>query len=192
MLLVCCLTFSLFFQLCQHAGVKHRKAILRFLLQFDSNELQLFFSLLLKSLIPNNLQVKMFGSHSDNILGNVSDIVGASTEICIENFTLKKSNGFLHLVEEIFVTFDMAHISPFLNILLTIVARLLESCMRNLKSDSTGKYPCNQSNGHDNDCLTNMEVGNSVDMDECRKEIHAVDHMEVCHIITFTGSFSFT
>ncbi|XP_039847986.1 small subunit processome component 20 homolog isoform X2 [Panicum virgatum] len=146
--------------------------------KFDSNELQLFFSLLLKSLIPNNLQVKMFGSHSDNLLGNVSDIVGASTEICIENFTLKKSNGFLHLVEEIFVTFDMAHISPFLNILLTIVARLLESCTRNLKSDSTGKYPCNQSNGHDNDCLTNMEVGNSVDMDECRKEIHAVDHME--------------
>ena len=134
----------------------------------------------------------MFGSHSDNLLGNVSDIVGASTEICIENFTLKKSNGFLHLVEEIFVTFDMAHISPFLNILLTIVARLLESCMRNLRSDSAGKYPCNQSNGHDNDCLTNMEVGNSADMDECCKEIHAVDHLEVCHIIAFTGSFSFS
>ncbi|KAG2589626.1 small subunit processome component 20 homolog [Panicum virgatum] len=162
----------------KHAGVKHRKAILRFLLQFDSNELQLFFSLLLKSLIPNSLQLKMFGSHSDNLLGNVSDIVGASTEICIENFTLKKLNGFLHLIEEIFGTFDMAHISPFLNVLLTIVARLLESCMRNLRSDSAGKYPCNQSNCHDNDCLTNMEVGNSADMDECCKEIHAVDHLE--------------
>lgn len=133
----------------------------------------------------------MFGSHSDNLLGNVSDIVGTSTEICIENFTWKKANGFLHLVEEIFCTFDMAHISPFLNVLLIIVARLLESCMQNLRSDSDGKYPCKQSNDHDNDCLINVDMSNSADRDEHPKEIHIVDHMEVCGIITL-GSFSFT
>ncbi|KAF8670965.1 hypothetical protein HU200_050235 [Digitaria exilis] len=162
----------------KHAGVSHRKAILRFLLQFDSNELQLFFSLLLKSLVPGSLQLKMFGSRSDNLVGNVSDIVRTSTEIGIENFTWKKANGFLHLVEEIFCTFDMAHISPFLNVLLIIVARLLESCMRNLRSDSDGKNPCKQSNDHDNECLANVDVSNSADMGECPKEIHVVDHME--------------
>uniref|UniRef100_K3XDN4 Uncharacterized protein n=1 Tax=Setaria italica TaxID=4555 RepID=K3XDN4_SETIT len=163
----------------KHAGVSHRKAILRFLLQFDSNELQLFFSLLLKSLIPGSLQLKIFGSQSDNPLGNVSDIIGTSTEICIENFTWKKANGFLHLVEEIFGTFDMAHISPFLNVLLIIVARLLESCMRNIRSASDGKYGCNQSNDHDDGGLANVEVGNSANMNECPKEIHGADHTEL-------------
>lgn len=153
--------FHYVFAFCQHAGVSHRKAILRFLLQFDSNELQLFYSLLLKSLIPGSLQLKIFGSQSNNPVGNVSDIIGTSTEICVENFTWKKANGFLHLVEEIFCTFDMAHISTFLNVLLIIVARLLESCMRNIRSASDGKYDCNQSNDHDDDGLTNMELGNS-------------------------------
>jgi len=165
----------------KHTGVSHRKAILRFLLQLDSNELELFFSLLLRSLIPGGLQLKMFGSQSDNLLGNFTDIVGTSTEICVENFTWKKANGFIHLVEEIFGTFDMAHISPFLNVLLIIVARLLESCMRNLRSGSDGKYPCNQSNDHDNDCSINSEVGNSVNLDESRKEMHLGDHMEEPH-----------
>lgn len=177
-----CLTSPLFFAFCQHTGVSHRKAILRFLLQFDSNELELFFSLLLRSLIPGSLQLKMFGSQSDNLLGNFTDIVGTSTEICVENFTWKKANGFIHLVEEIFGTFDMTHISPFLNVLLIIVARLLESCMRNLRSESDGKYLCNQSNGHDNNCSINSEVGNSVNVDECRKEMDLEDHMEVRHI----------
>lgn len=162
----------------KHTGVSHRKAILRFLLQFDSNELQLFFSLFLKSLIPGCLQHKIFGSKSDNILGNVSDIVGTSTELCLENFTWKKANGFVHLVEEIFGTFDMTHISPFLNVLLIIVARLLESCMRNLKSDSDEKYPGKHSNDHHNDCSINMEVGNSANVDACPKEMHVRDHME--------------
>lgn len=134
----------------------------------------------------------MFGSLSDNLLANVSDIVGTSTEICIENFTWKKTNGFIHLVEEIFSTFDMAHISPFLNVLLIIVARLLESCTRNLRSDSDGKYPCKQSNDHDNDCSINSEVVNSVNRDECSKEMHLRDHMEVCHIITFMGALIFS
>ncbi|CAN6230070.1 unnamed protein product [Urochloa humidicola] len=132
----------------------------------------------------------MFSSQSDK-LGNVFDIVGDSTEICIENFTLKKANGFLHLVEEMFGTSDMAHISPFLNVLLITVARLLESCMWNLKSHSDKKHPHNQSNDHDNDCSKHMEVGNSANMIECHKEIHVVDHAEVCRIIAFFGFFQF-
>ncbi|WVZ69932.1 hypothetical protein U9M48_018646 [Paspalum notatum var. saurae] len=162
----------------KHTGVSHRKAILRFLLQFDSNELHLFFSLLLKSLIPGSLQHKITGFKSENLLGNASDIVGTSPEICIENFTWKKANGFVHLVEDIFGTFDMAHISPFLNFLLIIVARLLESCMRNLKSDNDGEYPSKQSNDHDNDCSVNMEVDNSANVDGCPEEMHVGDHME--------------
>uniref|UniRef100_A0A0A9EEA2 HTH arsR-type domain-containing protein n=1 Tax=Arundo donax TaxID=35708 RepID=A0A0A9EEA2_ARUDO len=162
----------------KHTGVSHRKAILRFLLQFDSNELELFFSLLLKSLVPGSLQLKMFSYQSDNLLTNISDIVGASAEICIENFTWKKANGFLHLVEEMFGTFDMAHIRPFLNGLLMIVARLLESCMQNLRSESDEKYPCNQSNDLDNDCSMNLEVVNSTNVKECQKEMPIVDRME--------------
>ncbi|KAL6615458.1 hypothetical protein ACP70R_037728 [Stipagrostis hirtigluma subsp. patula] len=163
----------------KHTGVSHRKAILRFLLQFDSNELQLFFSLLLKSLIPGSLQLRMLGSQPDNLFRNISDIVGASTEICIENFTWKKANGFLHLVEEIFGTFDLTHISPFLNVLLVIVARLLESCMRNLRSERDEKYPCKQSNDPDNDCSMNLEVDNSTNFKECPTEKLVEDHMEV-------------
>jgi U3 small nucleolar RNA-associated protein 20 len=185
------LTSSLFFAFCQHTGASHRKAILRFLLQFDSNELELFFSLLLRSLIPGSLQLKMFGSQPDNLLGSFSDIVGTSTEICVENFTWKKANGFIHLVEEIFGTFDMPHISPFLNVLLIIVARLLESCMRNLRNESDGKYPCNQTNDHGNGCSINSEVGNSVNVDECFKEMHLEGHMEVRHIITFMDALIF-
>ena len=110
---------------CQHTGVSHRKAILRFLLQFDSNELQLFFSLLLKSLVPGSLQLEKFSCQSGNLLGrSISDIVGMSTEICVENLTWKRANGFLHLVEEIFGSFGMAHISPFLNTIMIIVVQI--------------------------------------------------------------------
>ncbi|KAG8051514.1 hypothetical protein GUJ93_ZPchr0001g29715 [Zizania palustris] len=157
----------------KHTGVSHRKAILRFLMQFDSNELQLFFSLLLKSLIPGNLQLEIFGSQSDNLLGNISDIVGASTEICIQNLTWKKANGFLHLVEEIFGTFDMAHISPFLDVLLIIVVRLLESCMRSLRSVNEEEYCTKQSNDPGDDCSLTMEAGNCMGLKECSKVMSA-------------------
>uniref|UniRef100_A0A0E0C3W2 Uncharacterized protein n=1 Tax=Oryza meridionalis TaxID=40149 RepID=A0A0E0C3W2_9ORYZ len=160
----------------KHTGVSHRKAILRFLMQFDSNELQLFFSLLLKSLIPGNLRLEIFGSQSDNLLGNISDIVEASTEICLENLTWKKANGFLHLVEEIFGTFGMAHISPVLDVLLLIVVRLLESCMRNLSSMNEENYPSKQSNGPDDECSMTMEAGNSMSLKEHSKDLPSADH----------------
>ncbi|EEC70970.1 hypothetical protein OsI_02594 [Oryza sativa Indica Group] len=160
----------------KHTGVSHRKAILRFLMQFDSNELQLFFSLLLKSLIPGNLRLEIFGSQSDNLLGNISDIVEASTEICLENLTWKKANGFLHLVEEIFGTFGMAHISPVLDVLLLIVVRLLESCMRNLRSMNEEDYPSKQSNDPDDECSMTLEAGNSMSLKEHSKDLPSADH----------------
>lgn len=160
----------------KHTGVSHRKAILRFLMQFDSNELQLFFSLLLKSLIPGNLRLEIFGSQSDNLLGNISDIVEASTEICLENLTWKKANGFLHLVEEIFGTFGMALISPVLDVLLLIVVRLLESCMRNLRSMNEEDYPSKQSNDPDDECSMTLEAGNSMSLKEHSKDLPSADH----------------
>uniref|UniRef100_A0A0D9V2B9 Uncharacterized protein n=1 Tax=Leersia perrieri TaxID=77586 RepID=A0A0D9V2B9_9ORYZ len=160
----------------KHTGVSHRKAILRFLMQFDSNELQLFFSLLLKSLIPGNLQLEIFGSQSDNLLGNNLDIVEASTGICIENLTWKKANGFLHLVEEIFGTFDVTHISSVLDVLLLIVVRLLESCMHNLRSVNEEDYLSKQSNGSDDDCSVTIEAGNSMSLKECSKDLPTADH----------------
>ena len=166
---------------CQHTGVSHRKAILRFFLQFDTNELQLFFSLLLKSLVPGSLQLEKFSCQSGNLLGSISDIVGMSTEICVENLTWKRANGFLHLVEEIFGTFGMAHISPFINTILIIVVRLLESCMRNLGRNSNEEYPHKQSNHPDNECSMSQEAGNSIDLKERSKEMAVADDTEVCH-----------
>lgn len=167
----------------QHTGVSHRKAILRFLLQFDAKELQLFFSLLLKSLIPGSLQLEMFSCQSGNLLESISDAVGTSSSICLESLTWKRANGFLHLVEEIFGTFGMTHIGPYLNALLIIVVRLLESCMRNLGNSSDEKDPCKQSNHPDNGCSNDQEADNSIDLNECPNEMTVADDTEVCHVI---------
>uniref|UniRef100_A0A0D9YB09 Uncharacterized protein n=1 Tax=Oryza glumipatula TaxID=40148 RepID=A0A0D9YB09_9ORYZ len=129
-----------------------------------------------KSLIPGNLRLEIFGSQSDNLLGNISDIVEASTEICLENLTWKKANGFLHLVEEIFGTFGMAHISPVLDVLLLIVVRLLESCMRNLRSMNEEDYPSKQSNDPDDECSMTLEAGNSMSLKEHSKDLPSADH----------------
>uniref|UniRef100_A0A0D3EQL0 Uncharacterized protein n=1 Tax=Oryza barthii TaxID=65489 RepID=A0A0D3EQL0_9ORYZ len=129
-----------------------------------------------KSLIPGNLRLEIFGSRSDNLLGNISDIVEASTEICLENLTWKKANGFLHLVEEIFGTFGMAHISPVLDVLLLIVVRLLESCMRNLRSMNEEDYPSKQSNHPDDECSMTLEAGNSMSLKEHSKDLPSADH----------------
>lgn len=175
--------FHTFCIVVQHTGVSHRKAILRFLLQFDAKELQLFFSLLLKSLIPGSLQLEMFSCQSGNLLESISDAMGTSSSICLESLTWKRANGFLHLVEEIFGTFGMTHIGPYLNALLIIVVRLLESCMRNLGNSSDEKDPCKQSNHPDNGCSNDQEADNSIDLNECPNEMTVADDTEVCHVI---------
>jgi U3 small nucleolar RNA-associated protein 20 len=87
------------------------------------------------------------------------------------------------LVEEIFGSFGMAHISPFLNTILIIVVRLLESCMRNLRRNSDEEYPHKQSNHPDNECSLSQDAGNSIDLKECSKEMTVADDSEVCHIM---------
>uniref|UniRef100_J3L1D9 Uncharacterized protein n=1 Tax=Oryza brachyantha TaxID=4533 RepID=J3L1D9_ORYBR len=136
-----------------------------------------------KSLIPGSLQLEIFGSQSDNLLVNISDIMGASTQICIENLTWKKANGFLHLIEEIFGTFDIARISPVLDVLLIIVVRLLESCMRNLRSGNGEDYPSKQSNDLDGDCSMTVEAGNSMILKGCSKDGLSADDTKVCNIM---------
>jgi U3 small nucleolar RNA-associated protein 20 len=142
-------------------------------------------------LVSGSLQLKISGSQSDSLLRNVSDIIESLTEICIENITWKKANGFLHLIEEIFGTFDMSHISPFLNVLLIIVVRLLESCMHSLRKESDQYYHCKQSDDRYNDCSMNLDMdNNSSRMEKCPKEMPVADHMEVCNIITLLGDLS--
>uniref|UniRef100_A0A0D3EQK7 Uncharacterized protein n=1 Tax=Oryza barthii TaxID=65489 RepID=A0A0D3EQK7_9ORYZ len=150
-----------------------------------------------KSLIPGNLRLEIFGSRSDNLLGNISDIVEASTEICLENLTWKKANGFLHLVEEIFGTFGMAHISPVLDVLLLIVVRLLESCMRNLRSMNEEDYPSKQSNHPDDECSMTLEAGNSMSLKEHSKDLPSADHNKLlimlvkCNILSVVTPISY-
>ncbi|XP_073005480.1 uncharacterized protein [Typha latifolia] len=123
----------------KHTGVSHRKAILRFFLQFDVNELHLFFCLLLKPLLPGSLVFEVFDSQSNNLSGNFTDepvLVKLSLSITVDNLPLKNSNGFLHVLEDILETFDVIHIEPFLNPLLMIVVRMLERCMCNLAGEN--------------------------------------------------------
>ncbi|KAJ0966400.1 hypothetical protein J5N97_027538 [Dioscorea zingiberensis] len=113
----------------KHAGVNHRRAVLCFLAQLDVDELQLFFSLLLKPLFA---------------IGHGTDIPCEEFKNGLQAFSLvefprsvgdlpwKKIYGFLHVVKDILKTFDEIHMSPFLNLLMGIVVRILETCMLNL------------------------------------------------------------
>uniref|UniRef100_A0A453EZ34 HTH arsR-type domain-containing protein n=2 Tax=Aegilops tauschii subsp. strangulata TaxID=200361 RepID=A0A453EZ34_AEGTS len=134
-----------------------------------------------KSLIPGSLQLEMFSCQSGDLLESISDAVGTSSIICLESLTWKRANGFLHLVEEIFGTFGMTHIGPYLNALLIIVVRLLESCMRNLGNSSDEKDPCKQSNHPDNGCSNDQEADNSIDLNECPNEMTVADDTELSH-----------
>jgi U3 small nucleolar RNA-associated protein 20 len=97
-------------------------------MQFEPTELELFFSLLLKPLLPQPLLIEIFNS-GKSLCSVLPEI---SSPIAIDKVVLKRRNGFLHVVEDVFVTFDMAHIEPILDLLLKIVVLMLESCMRNI------------------------------------------------------------
>lgn len=113
----------------QHAGVHHRRAVLCFLAQLDVDELQLFFSLLLKPLFA-------LGHGTDSSCEKfkdglqVFDLVEFSRTI--GDLSWKKIYGFLHVVKDILKAFDEIHIRPFLKLLMEIVVRILESCMLNI------------------------------------------------------------
>lgn len=100
-------------------------------MQFEPTELELFFSLLLKPLLPQPLLIEICNSGKSlcSVLPEVS------SSIAIDNLLLKRRNGFVHVVEEVFVTFDMARMEPILDLLLKIVVLILESCMRNINGE---------------------------------------------------------
>lgn len=125
--------------LSQHASVHHRKAILGFLAQLDVEELPLFFALLIKPLVsasqgaaaksawpwttPGVLQ---HGLDSFSVLEHFS-------RDCINAISWKKRYGFLHVIEDIVAVFDEVHISPFLDLFMGCIVRLLDSCTSTLE-----------------------------------------------------------
>lgn len=52
---------------------------------------------------------------------------------CIDTISWKKRYGFLHVVEDIVAVFDEVHISPFLDLLMGCIVRLLDSCTSTLE-----------------------------------------------------------
>lgn len=123
----------------KHASVHHRKAILGFLAQLDAEELPLFFALLIKPLVspsqgaaaksswpwttPETLK---HGFDSFSVLEHFS-------RDCINAISWKKRYGFLHVIEDIVAVFDEVHISPFLDLLMGCIVRLLDSCTSTLE-----------------------------------------------------------
>lgn len=136
---------------CQKASICHRKAILSFLAGLDVNELPLFFALLIKPLQivkktdgPANLFWTLPG-------GSICEFQASSL---LEYFTLdniatlswKKKYGFLHVIEDIVGVFDELHVSPFLDLLVGCVVRVLESCTSSLDNAKLNGLPSDQSN----------------------------------------------
>ncbi|XP_020264631.1 small subunit processome component 20 homolog isoform X1 [Asparagus officinalis] len=125
----------------KHTGVSHRRAVLCFLAQLDVDELHLFFALLLNPLLRCPLASDVTNTQfaipfEKDIEPRSSVLVKCSDTVALGNFSWKKSYGFLHVVEDILRTFDEFHIRPFLNLLMRVVAQILESCMLSLTSDS--------------------------------------------------------
>ena len=113
----------------QHAGVHHRRAVLCFLAQLDVDELQLFFSLLLKPLFaPGHGTDSSCEKSKDGL--QVFDLVEFSRTI--GDLSFKKICGFLHVVKDILKAFDEIHIRPFLKLLMGFVVRIVETCILNI------------------------------------------------------------
>lgn len=107
--------------------------------QLDVEELPLFFALLIKPIVsasqgasaksawpwttPETLQ---HGLDSFSVLEHFS-------RDCINGMSWKKRYGFLHVIEDIVAVFDEVHISPFLDLLMGCIVRLLDSCTSTLE-----------------------------------------------------------
>ncbi|KAK8473806.1 hypothetical protein PHAVU_001G253000 [Phaseolus vulgaris] len=136
------------------ASICHRKAILSFIAGLDVIELPLFFALLIKPLQivkKTNGPANLFWTLPTGSIDEVQD--GALLEYFtvenIANLSWKRKYGFLHVIEDIFAVFDELHITPFLNLLVGCVVRLLESCTSSLNAN-LNRLPSEQHN-----CSTN-------------------------------------
>ncbi|XP_059666315.1 uncharacterized protein LOC132312087 [Cornus florida] len=123
----------------KHASVHHRKAVIGFLAQLDVEELPLFFTLLVKPLlnVPQGADgiTNWFWSSPESCKGGFESF-SVLKFFTIENIaalSLKKRYGFLHVVEDILGVFDELRITPFLDLLIGCVVRVLQSCTSSLE-----------------------------------------------------------
>ncbi|KAI3984708.1 hypothetical protein MKX01_039325 [Papaver californicum] len=112
----------------KHASVHHRRAVLGFLGQLDVGELPLFFALLIKPLLPVPSEWFWRSSGSSIEEFQALNVVKGLTIVETEEISWKKRYGFLHVIEDIFKSFDEFHLKPFLNLLMSFVARIMEVC----------------------------------------------------------------
>lgn len=128
---------SLIFILWQQASVNLRKAVLQFFAQLDTIELPLFFALLLKPLniIPREADASanwFCNLHLVSMNASATNILKYFSTESIVALSWKKKYGFMHVIEEVLAVFDEMLISPFLNIILGCVVRILASCTSSL------------------------------------------------------------
>ncbi|KAL5708838.1 hypothetical protein ACHQM5_019594 [Ranunculus cassubicifolius] len=122
----------------KNASLNHRRAILCFLAQMEIKELLLFFVLLIKPLQSassgNEGLSKWFWSSSEISLEEFQacNIEKYFTGDKIMEISSKKRFGFLYVVEDILKSFDEFHLKPFLNLLVGLVVRIMESCTLSL------------------------------------------------------------
>ncbi|KAL3329329.1 hypothetical protein AABB24_036434 [Solanum stoloniferum] len=154
----------------KHASVHHRKAILGFLAQLDVEELPLFFALLIKPLVsasqgavaksawpwttPGVLQ---HGLDSFSVLEHFS-------RDCINVISWKKRYGFLHVIEDIVAVFDEVHISPFLDLLMGCIVRLLDSCSATLEGTRNDGTLADHAHQVEDKIVTNMAAKQCKDL----------------------------
>ncbi|XP_047962279.1 small subunit processome component 20 homolog [Salvia hispanica] len=137
----------------------YRKAVLGFLAELDLDELPLFFWLLVKPLLPDEMSKTCwasFKSHQFEV--DEPDILNLLTSTAIETLSWKKKFGFLHVVEDILAVFDESRIKPFLNILINCVVLISLSCSSVLGCKTRDKSPVEDSSSldlgvHDNDAV---------------------------------------
>ncbi|KMT14841.1 hypothetical protein BVRB_3g065640 isoform B [Beta vulgaris subsp. vulgaris] len=126
----------------KHASVSNRKAVLGFIAELNVSELPLFFQLLMKSLQisePSNYGMESCtGISKKNNMDEfeLSSLLDLFTTERILAIPWKKRYGFLHVVEEVLRIFDASRVSPFLDLLLGCVVRVLKSCASSIPSRS--------------------------------------------------------
>ncbi|KAI6693975.1 hypothetical protein NL676_021685, partial [Syzygium grande] len=156
----------------KHKSVYHRKAVLGSIAQLDVNELPLFFALLVKPFQviamgsdgTQNWFVYSASSSMDDFLA--FNFLKYFTADNIAALSWKKRSGYLHVIEDILVTFDEYNINPFLQLLMGSVIRILAFCScqldrRKSKNPSSlnGSTNLNQAWNEDTGSGDNLLVG---------------------------------
>ncbi|XP_057544903.1 uncharacterized protein LOC130824041 isoform X1 [Amaranthus tricolor] len=134
----------------KHASVSNRKAVLGFIAQLSVSELPLFFKLLMKSLQFTELDNGGTEGSDESSVDEFesSSLLSLFTTEKILAIPWKKRHGFLHVVEEVLNIFDVSRASPFLDLLMGCVVRILEVCASNILSRSNKQlahpYDCSE------------------------------------------------